>query len=96
MKKLRLMAVALAALVAGCGWLSQDKINNARDAVKTFDDLAQRGCAIFYGDTYGLSLEDAANIYCNDERVQKFRDVFLTGAQSADTALGSKPPSEMK
>ena len=94
MKKLLLVLPVL--LVSGCSWFSQDKVNNARDVVKTFDDLGQRGCEIFYADTYGVSFEDAAKFYCTDERVKRFRDQFLAGAKSTEEAMGSKPPNEME
>lgn len=84
--------VIVALSLAGCSWLTPEKVDSARDAVKTFDDLAEVGCQVFYGDTYGISLEDAARIYCTDKHVKEFRDRFLSGAQAAGAAIGAAPP----
>lgn len=81
-------------LLTSCSVFSPDNIDSARDAVKTFDDLAEVGCQIFYGDTYGISLEDAARIYCTDKHVKEFRDRFFSGAQAAGAAIGAAPPDE--
>lgn len=93
MKKLFVM---LALLASGCGLFTQENVQTAKDVVKTFDDLGQKGCEILYAETYGISFKEAADIYCNDERVQRFRDLFLAAAKDADAELGSKPPEQMK
>lgn len=83
--------LALLALPLSCG-LTQEQADTAVDVVKDLDSLAQRGCEIFYADTFGISLEDAAKAYCTSEHVKEFRERFLAASTEAGVAIGAAPP----
>lgn len=86
----RLVIIA-SLLVSGCG-LTQQQVDTATDVVKDIDSLAQRGCEIFYADTFGISFADAAKFYCTSQHVKEFRKRFLSASQEAGAAIGAEPP----
>lgn len=90
--KLYLWILACVALVSCAAW------QKAKPLVSTVDDLARSMCSVFFGQQNGISIEDAARLYCDTrEKWAPWIDPVLAGTQAGGqarlgTALGD--PSE--
>lgn len=93
MKWIPLLMLVTLPVVASCA-PTQKQVDTAIDVVKDADSLAQRGCEIFYADTFGISFADAAKFYCKSDQVKEFRKRFLSASQEAGAAIGAAPPAE--
>lgn len=86
-----LMTFATLFLASGCAAWSWNE--DVKPVVRTVDGVARELCALFYGDAMGISLDDAARVYCSlREQYAPWIDVVLAGAQ-AGGLKALQPPS---
>jgi hypothetical protein len=74
---------ALASLLSGCA-----AFQSAKPALQTADSLAQQACAVFFGQQRGMSVEDAAEAFCEaKEQYQPWLDALLRTDRAVERSL---------
>lgn len=70
-------------LLSGCA-----AFQSAKPALQTADSLAQQACAVFFGQQRGMSVEDAAEAFCEaKEQYQPWLDALLRTDRAVERSL---------
>ena len=86
--KFILLTAMLLLSASGCAWWDK----TGKTVVRDVDTAARALCALFYSDSAGLSVDDAARLYCKTrEQWSPWIDAVLSGVQTGGARAGAAP-----